>query len=215
MRVLISGTSSGIGRAIAEKFISEGCFVTGVDIKEPSVTDERYEHINADIFRGPFPELDVHDIVINCAGKQQGDDVIDVNLKGTMAFNEKYGMRKGVRSILFIASASASTGSEFTEYAASKGGVLAYMKNCAIRGAKLGIICNSLSPGGVITDSNRHILENKDLYDAVLNETLTGKWATEEEIAEWAYFLTAVNKSMTGGDVLVDNGEASKANFIW
>ena len=36
-----------------------------------------------------------------------------------------------------------------------------------------------------------------------------------EEIAEWTYFLAVVNKSMTGEDVLVDNGEGVKSNFVW
>ena len=34
MRVLITGTSSGIGKAIAEKFLKEGFDVTGFDRKE-------------------------------------------------------------------------------------------------------------------------------------------------------------------------------------
>ena len=33
--------------------------------------------------------------------------------------------------------------------------------------------------------------------------------------AEWIYFLTAVNRSMTGQDVLVDNGEAIDSHFVW
>ena len=75
--------------------------------------------------------------------------------------------------------------------------------------------CNSISPGGVITPANRHILEDEKLYRAVLDETLLGKWAEAEEIAELAYFLTAVNRSMTGEDLLIDNGEMLKSNFIW
>ena len=41
------------------------------------------------------------------------------------------------------------------------------------------------------------------------------KWASAEEIAEWAYFLTVINKSMTAQDLLIDNGEAARAEFIW
>ena len=56
---------------------------------------------------------------------------------------------------------------------------------------------------------------SKELYDAVKAETLLGKWALPEEIAELAYFLTAVNRSITGEDILIDNGEMLKSNFIW
>ena len=43
-----------------------------------------------------------------------------------------------------IGSASGHTGSEFPEYAASKGGVLAYTKNVAMRIAPYQATCNSL-----------------------------------------------------------------------
>ena len=46
-------------------------------------------------------------------------------------------------------------------------------------------------------------------------QTLLPKWASAEEIAEWAYFLTAVNRSMTAQDLLIDDGEQAKAEFIW
>ena len=58
-------------------------------------------------------------------------------------------------------------------------------------------------------------LEDEKLYQAVLNETMLNKWASPEEIADLAYYLTVINKSMTGQDLLIDNGEALKANFIW
>jgi enoyl-[acyl-carrier-protein] reductase (NADH) len=74
---------------------------------------------------------------------------------------------------------------------------------------------NSISPGGVITESNAHIIESPELYAAVRAETLLGKWAEPTEIADLAYFLTTFNRSMTGEDLLVDNGEQLKSNFIW
>ncbi|MBR0135450.1 MAG: SDR family NAD(P)-dependent oxidoreductase, partial [Clostridia bacterium] len=62
---------------------------------------------------------------------------------------------------------------------------------------------------------NRHILESAELYEKVKAETLLNKWAEPEEIAELAYFMTAVNRSITGEDILIDNGEQLKSNFIW
>ena len=89
------------------------------------------------------------------------------------------------------------------------------MKNVALRIAKYGATANSISPGGVITPLNKHILDSEDLYEKVLNETLLNKWATAEEIAEFVYFVSVVNKSMTGEDFFIDNGEKLKSNFIW
>ena len=93
--------------------------------------------------------------------------------------------------------------------------MLAYMKNVASRVASRGATCNSLSPGGVKTALNQHILNDPQLYEKVLNETMLHAWAEPEEIAEWAYFLTVINQSMTAQDLLIDNGEAAKFNFVW
>ena len=120
-----------------------------------------------------------------------------------------------LRSVLFIASASARNGAEFARYVASKAGIIGYMKNLALSLAPRRITCNSISPGGVITPLNQHILESEELYAQVLAETLLGKWAEPEEIADLAWYLTMQNRSITGEDILVDNGEQLKSNFIW
>ena len=89
MRVLITGTSSGIGKAIAEKFLKEGFDVTGFDRKEASIRQESYTHFCLDIrAREQYPALAPFDIVINNAGVQNEDD-IDINLKGTIAITER------------------------------------------------------------------------------------------------------------------------------
>ena len=162
-----------------------------------------------------MPELPPPEILINNAGTQEEADAIDVNLTGTMRFTDHFIDSPALRSVLFIASASARNGAEFPCYVASKAGIVGYMKNLALTVAKRGITCNSISPGGVITPANAHILDSPALYDAVKAETLLGKWAQPEEVAELAYFLTVTNRSITGEDILMDNGEMLRSNFIW
>ncbi|MBO4573454.1 MAG: SDR family oxidoreductase [Clostridia bacterium] len=216
MKVLITGTSSGIGLAAAKLFLGIGHEVYGIDIADSEINNDLYHHYKADILSKDLPDIDGVEILVNCAGVQtQSEADIDVNLKGTINVTEKYAFNHKIRSVLIVASASGTTGSEFKEYAASKGGLIAYSKNVAKRLAPLNAVCNSLSPGGVVTSLNKHILYNDKLYEAVKNETLLHKWASAEEIAEWIYFLTVVNKSATGIDVIVDNGEAINYNFIW
>lgn len=215
MKILITGTSNGIGKGIAEKFLSCGHNVIGIDIADKTITHKNYTHFKCDIYLGKLPEIKDIEILINNAGVQNSNNDIDVNLKGSIRITEKYGIQDKIKSILFIASASAQTGSEFPEYAASKGGLVAYMKNVALRIAKYGSTSNSISPGGVKTALNNHVMNDPKLWNQIMNETLLPKWAEVEEIAEWAYFITVINKSMTAQDILIDNGEAAKANFIW
>ena len=215
MKILISGSSRGIGRAIANKFLNEGHEVVGVDIAYPSIDHPNYTHIQKDIRDKDLPNIDNINIIIANAGVQEEKYAIEVNLTGTIKFIEKYINSNELKSVLFIASSSARNGSEFPLYSASKGGVISYMKNLALKLANRKVTVNSISPGGVITPMNQHILEDEKKYEAVLNETLFHKWANPEEIADWAYFLTAINSSMTGEDILIDNGEMLKSNFIW
>lgn len=72
-----------------------------------------------------------------------------------------------------------------------------------------------MSPGGVYTSMNEHIVKNPDMLTDVLRETLLNRWADSSEIAELVYYLSVTNKSITGQDIIIDNGELSKFNFIW
>ncbi len=215
MKVLVTGSSEGIGKAIALKFLNEGHNVIGIDLNPSSINHNSYTHIQGDICDKNLLEIQGVEILINNAGVQESGKDIDVNLKGTISITEKYGIQEKIKSIVFIASASATTGAEFPEYVASKGGVVAYMKNVALRISKYGATSNSISAGGVTTKLNQHILDDPDLWKQVLNETLLNKWASPEEIADFTYFISVINKSMTGQDIFIDNGEALKSNFIW
>ena len=215
MKVLITGTSQGIGRAIAELFLQRGHTVIGIDRQAASIDDAAYTHFTCDVRDyEKLPEIDGVDILINNAGTQNEDD-IDINLKALIKVTEKYGVREGIRSVLNIGSASGHTGAEFPEYCASKGGVLSYTKNVAMRIAKYGATCNSLDPGGVLTPLNECVINDPELWREIMDETPLKRWAAPEEIAEWAYFLTVVNSFCTGQSILVDGGEAINYNFVW
>ncbi len=215
MRVLVTGASGGIGKAIAERFLKEGHEVIGFDRKESLIDDADYRHYVLDIRDyESLPDLEDIAILVNAAGTQNEDD-IDINLKALIYVTDRYGVREGIKSILHIGSASGHTGSEFPEYAASKGGLIAYTKNVALRVAEYGATCNSLDPGGVLTDLNKPVIEDPEAWAAIMEETPLKRWATVEEIADWAYFLTVINRFCTGQSIIVDGGEAIKHRFIW
>lgn len=215
MKILITGTTQGIGRAIAVKFLAEGHTVHGIDRQAAGITHERYIHYQCDIRdKDHLPDLCGVEILINNAGTQNEED-IDINLKGLIGITERYGISPSIRSILHIGSASAHTGAEFPLYCASKGGILAYTKNVAMRVAPYGATCNSLDPGGVLTPLNECVMNDPHLWAQIMEETPLKKWATPEEMADWAYFLTVVNTFCTGQNILVDGGESINYHFVW
>ncbi|MBE6692407.1 MAG: SDR family oxidoreductase [Ruminococcaceae bacterium] len=215
MKILITGTSQGIGRAIAQRFLQEGNTVFGIDRQESSIDNENYTHFVCDVCDyESLPKLSNVEILINNAGTQNEND-IDVNLKALIHITEKYGVQKDIKSILNIGSASGHTGAEFPQYCASKGGVIAYTKNVATRVALFGATCNSLDPGGVLTPLNQCVIDDKKLWAEIMEETPLKRWATAEEIADWAYFLTVTNKFCTGQSIVVDGGESINFNFVW
>lgn len=216
MKVVITGSSSGIGLAVARKFLSEGHEVHGIDIRCCEIYDKNYVHHLVDV-RNTFglPIIKDVEILINNAGVQNSNDDIGVNLQGLINCTERYGLHPCIKSIVNMASVSAHNGAEFPEYVASKGGVLAYTKWTATEVAKYGATCNSLSFGGVLTSLNSPVIENESKWNQIMEVTPLKKWATPEEAAEWTYFISVVNKSMTGQDIIIDNGESSYTKFVW
>ena len=197
MKVLITGTASGIGKGCAEFFLKENHEVYGFDKNISSIQHPKYTHFCLDIRdKSSYPEIGQVDILINNAGVQNGDD-IDVNLKGTISVTEHYGIHPNIYSVIMIGSASGHTGSEFPEYAASKGGVLAYTKNV------------------VMTELNRPVMEDEKLWDQIMELTPLKRWMSVEEAAEWIYFMAVKNRFCTGQNILIDGLEAGNCNFIW
>lgn len=223
MKVVITGGARGIGYATVCEFLANLHEVFCIDVLDAPNTsiinrgtkEGMYHHFKVDVScKNLLPVIDDVAILVTSAGVQTEEGSIPINLIGAINCCERYALQPKIKAVLNVASVSAHNGAEYPLYTASKGGILAYTKWLAQEVAKYGATANSISPGGVVTPMTKDIWEDDEKRAAVLNETLLGHWAVPEEIAKWIYFITVTNKSMTAQDIIIDNGETAKYNFI-
>lgn len=216
LKVLITGTSKGIGYATANRFLKDGHMVVGIDILPATIHHSKYEHHIADVAHAEeLPSVDGVEILILNAGVVDEETAIDVNLRGYINTGEKYAFQDTIKSIVLVGSIAARTGLDTLNYCASQGGRVSYAKNLALRvGHWKQIPCNIVSFGATHTTLEQKLYDNDEKYQAVANEALLKKWCYPDEAAEWLYFVAVHNKSMTGQNILIDNGEEANYNFI-
>jgi 3-oxoacyl-[acyl-carrier protein] reductase len=142
------------------------------------------------------------------------DRTIDINLKGTWAVcraavpimkQQKFGR------IVIVSSTAGQRGeANVSNYAASKGGQIAFTKSLSTELANSGINVNCVAPGWVDTDMNTGVFADDLRLDAVLTTIPQGRVATPNEIAgpiaflcsKWASYITGEILNVNGGSVL-------------
>lgn len=160
------------------------------------------------------------DILINNAGitrdgllvrmsEADWDAVLGVNLKG--AFNcskavAKPMMKQRSGRIVNIASIIGITGNAGqANYAASKGGIIAFTKSVAKELASRGINVNAIAPGFIQTDMTSKLSE--ELKEGLLKLIPLGSLGTADDVAEAALFFSCEESAYITGQVLkVDGG---------
>lgn len=208
MNVLITGTSLGIGKAIAEKFLANDFVVYGLDLKDSTIPHHNYKHYVCDLTEmKSYPkDLPLMDYIINNAGTDEPKKAIQTNLLTLFEIEDRW-ISEATKCVINIASTSAHFGIENREYVSSKGAMLSYTKQLAKKMAAWGGRCNSISPGAIWTEMNEKILKDEKKRQAVADENILKKWICPSEVADAVYFLS-IAPSITGVDLIIDAGES-------
>lgn len=222
MIVLITGSMCGMGEAAAIYFAKAGHTVHGIDLLAESASpellaSENYIHHVADVAdKGSLPEIVGVTILINNAGIWDSGRDLDINLRGVINCTEKYALGNPcIVSVLNQCDILAMRGLGFPEYVASKGGVYSYTRWTAQQLAPKGVTCNCLSFGGVYTEASDPVLKDEEKWNKIMSMTPMKKWVSSEEAARWIYFMTVENRSCSGQDIVIDNMESLKGEFVW
>lgn len=212
--VFLTGGSRGIGRSISNFFTERGANVLAPNRAELDLSSRKsvqaycQKGIEADIF-------------IHCAGCNElaGIEEIDAALADRV-FQVNYfsaleilralvpGMRaRKEGKILFISSLYALISRERRiAYSSSKSALTGLMKTLALELASDHILVNAIAPGYVMTEMTKKNLTSQEIR-MIEQRIPTGRFQTEEDIAELAIFLcSAANRSITGQLIAVDGG---------
>jgi gluconate 5-dehydrogenase len=167
------------------------------------------------------------DVLVNNAGTVWGSPpedtplegwqkVIDVNLTGVFLFSQAVGrtmIADGGGKIVNIASVAGLSGApqeimNAIPYNASKGGVISFTRDLAVKWARHGINVNAIAPGWFPSDMSRSVLEAQGIR---LTEHIPlGRFGGEDDLKGAVVFLASpASDYVTGHTLVVDGGESA------
>jgi len=221
-RVVVTGGTSGIGAATAQRFRDEGCEVVvlartpGPGVIACDVSDR--SQVNA-----AFEQVGDIDVLVNNAGvsvrspaadisQDQWDEVLATNLSGAFWVAQAAARRMLLGAggvILNTASTNALVGYRYyADYNATKAGLVALTKSLALEWAPT-IRVNAVCPGYVLTPMQQAEYTPQMLAE-VNSRIPLGRHATPEELAGlFAYLASDEAAYFTGSVIVMDGGETA------
>ena len=234
-RVLVTGASRGIGRALALGFAQAGAALvltardaTSLDATAAQIRAQGHEvhciscdqRDVAEIHAG-LESVGRIDVLVNNAGTEDvrpaldvdeelWDKIIDTNLKG--AFFTAQAVARGMAqhgsgAIINIASLTSFVGvPTAVPYGASKSGLLGVTRALAAEWGPAGIRVNAIAPGYFYTDLTAKFYENKDWVAAMTAKVPLGRLGDLQDLIGAALFLGGRASSYVSGQCIVVDG---------
>lgn len=231
--VLVTGSSKGIGRNIADNFVKNGYKVvytynhtTINDIVDSSNIFKVKMNIGCRISiqkalknAKDYFKQDI-DVLINNAGIAQEksfltitdedwQNMLNINLQGAFILTQELlpnMIEQQWGRIINVTSIGGQWGGfNQVHYAASKAGLISFTQSIAKVYSKYGITSNAISPGLIATDMSENELNTDAGKDKVKNIPL-GRLGTTEEISNIALFLASEEASYITGQTINANG---------
>jgi len=211
MKVLVTGGSRGIGKAIVTLFKEKGHDVYSPTREELDLTK------NFTLLKSNF------DIIVNNAGINPLKQIEEINDREVMQVNYHaplsiiqqcipYMLDNGYGRIINLGSIWVELAMpRRLAYSASKNALHALTKAITSEYSDKGIIANTISPGFIGTDltyQNNSESELQQIKDKVPLKRL----GTPEEVAKLVYQLTVENSFITGQNIIIDGGYSCTAH---
>ena len=233
-RILITGSTRGIGKSLSELFLQSGADVilTGTNNDEVNELNENNDNPNKRYLQLDFnsePSIETFldkignigkiDVLINNAGinkdalsirmtKEQWDEVININLTAAFKLSQlaiKSMLKQKWGRIIGISSIIGIGGNiGQSNYASSKAGMIALHKSLALEFATRGITINCIAPGFIESPMTEALTDEQK--EIMLKKIPVGKVGKPDDIANCVEFLTGENASFITGSTVNING---------
>lgn len=225
--VLITGGVNGLGREIAEQFLSNDyrVFVTSrthvksIPRLELIPLDLSSYYSVKDFIAVADGIIDSIDVFVSNAGIlipesisdisiASVDQMLTVNLSSPLMLTQWVSKKMNNDGHILFVSSIASVVSKPTSvvYSTVKAGLTGMVKSLAIDLAKRNIMVNSISPGPIKSDMVDRLVPEVDQVSIIESIPLR-RLARPDEVARFSYFLCSdENTYLTGQNIIIDGG---------